>query len=411
MKDKDPASHWLTERRILVYSRMLLSMVAGAAIIWVFLSRDMVDGQGRPLGFDFITLWAVSYLGLTGHAADAYDPLLLRSALKIAVPAVRRDYLWFYPPPYYLVVLPAALLPYVASYLAFMAATLAGYLIALRRIIRGKTAMWCLAAFPGLWMNFTQGQNAFLTAALAGGALLCLERRPVLAGILIGLLVIKPHLAVLFPLALLAIGAWRAILAAALTALIFTAASVAILGAATWQAFWAGLGTAQSMLEGGHIPQIKMPTVLAAAGLLGAPVAVASIAQAVVAVGGAFVVWRLWRRCRDWPLRGAALMAATFLINPYAVDYDLAWLAFPIAWLALDGLRHGWRCCDREILVAAWALPIALAPIALAAPVPIGPFVLAALLWAIDRRAALWLDRQGVIVPTPSPPHHTHLPI
>ncbi|MGB8843046.1 MAG: hypothetical protein WCC64_18480 [Aliidongia sp.] len=134
----------------------------------------------------------------------------------------------------------------------------------------------------------------------------------------------------------------------------------------------------------------------------GVPVAVATTAQGAVAVGAAVIVWRLWRRCRDWPLRGAALMVATFLASPYAVDYDLAWLAFPIAWLALDGLRHGWLRFDREILVAAWALPLALAPIALVVSVPTGPFVLGALLWAIDRRAALWVDRQGVGVPTAS---------
>jgi hypothetical protein len=260
-----------------------------------------------------------------------------------------------------------------------------------------------VAAFPGLWMNFTQGQNGFLTAALAGGALLCLERRPFVAGILIVLLVIKPHLAVLFPLALLAVGAWRAILAAALTALAFTTASVAILGETTLRAFWTGLGTAQSALEGGGIPPIKMPTVLAGLRLLGAPVAAASMAQAAVAVVAAFMVWRLWRRCRDWPLRGAALMVATFLVNPYAVDYDLAWLAFPIAWLALDGLRHGWRCGDREILVAAWAVPIALAPIAATTSIQIGPFVLGALLWAIDRRGALWVDRPDISTLTNGP--------
>jgi hypothetical protein len=391
-----PDRHWLTERRIVVYSGTLLLTVAAAAIGWIFLSKDMVDGQGRPLGFDFISFWAASKIGISGNPADAYDVRLMERAIKLAVPATRSVYGWFYPPPYYLVILPAALLPYPVSYLTFVGGTLAGYLAAIRRIVRGRTAMWCVLAFPGLWMNFTQGQNAFLTAALAGGALLCLERRAVVAGILIGLLVIKPHLAVLFPLALLAVGAWRAILAAALTALVFTGTSVAVLGVGTARAFWAGLGVAHSALEGGGIPLIKVPTVLAGLRLLGAPVAVVTTAQAVVAVGTAFVVWRLWRRCRDWPLRGAALMAATFLVSPYAEDYDLAWLAFPIAWLACDGLRHGWRRFDREILVAAWALPIALAPIALAVSVPTGPFVLAALLWAIDRRAALWVDRQGV---------------
>ncbi|MGB8842013.1 MAG: glycosyltransferase family 87 protein, partial [Aliidongia sp.] len=249
MPDDGPDPHWLTERRIVVYSCTLFVAVVLASIGWVVLSENMVDWQGRPLGFDFITLWGVSHLGLSGHAVDAYDPLLLRPAIRIAVPAVRSEYRWFYPPPFYLLILPVALLPYVVSYLTFMATTLAGYLIALRRIVRGKTAMWCVAGFPGLLMNFTQGQNGFLTAALAGWALLCLGRWPVVAGLLIGSLVIKPHLAVLFPVALLAVGAWRVILAAALSAATLTAASIAILGVATLPAFWASLGTAQSALE------------------------------------------------------------------------------------------------------------------------------------------------------------------
>jgi hypothetical protein len=192
-RSDDPDRHWLTERRIVVYSGTLLLMVAAAAIGWIFLSKDMVDGQGRPLGFDFISFWAASKIGITGNPADAYDLRLMERAIKLAVPATRSVYGWFYPPPYYLVILPAALLPYPVSYLTFMGGTLAGYLATIRRIVRGRTAMLCVLAFPGLWMNFTQGQNAFLTAALAGGALLCLERRPVVAGIMIGLLVIKPH--------------------------------------------------------------------------------------------------------------------------------------------------------------------------------------------------------------------------
>jgi len=60
-----------------------------------------------------------------------------------------------------------------------------------------------------------------LTAALAGAALLSLERRPILAGVFIGLLAIKPHLALLFPVALIAIGAWRTLLAAAVTGTTF----------------------------------------------------------------------------------------------------------------------------------------------------------------------------------------------
>ena len=79
-------------------------------------------------------------------------------------------------------------------------------------------------------------------------------------------------------------------------------------------------------------------------------------------------------------------MTATFLISPYVFDYDLVWLAFPIAWLALIGLREGWLPGEREVLVVAWISPLLMGPLAEAFSVQIGPFVLGALLWVMLRR-------------------------
>jgi hypothetical protein len=53
------------------------------------------------------------------------------------------------------------------------------------------------AAFPAVFVNIGHGQNGFLTAALLGSALLSLDRRPWLAGALIGLLAYKPQFGVL----------------------------------------------------------------------------------------------------------------------------------------------------------------------------------------------------------------------
>ncbi len=51
------------------------------------------------------------------------------------------------------------------------------------------TADWLLLAlaFPAVLINVGHGQNGFLTAALLGGALVVLDRRPLFAGILFGL--------------------------------------------------------------------------------------------------------------------------------------------------------------------------------------------------------------------------------
>ncbi|UWX58029.1 DUF2029 domain-containing protein [Chlorobaculum sp. MV4-Y] len=375
-------AHWLNRKRLIFYSRVFLLLFLVIGVGLVVTSKNMVTG-------DFILAWAASHLALAGHAQDAYSIPSLIKAQQIAEPGPQDVYGWFYPPSYYLVILPLALLPYAVAYWSFMLSTLAGYLLVLRRIVRGRAAMWCLAGFSGLWMNFYDGQNGFLTAAIAGAALLGVDRRPVLAGLFIGLLAIKPHLAMLFPVALLAIGAWRTLITAAVTAITFMVAGTAILGTAVLKAFLASLGDARHLcLENGSLLWSKMPSVFAFMRLLGTPVTWAYVAHFIVAVVAVMAVWRVWRNCRNRNLRNAALMTATFLVSPYVLFYDLAWLAFPIAWLALDGLRSGWLRGEREVLVAAWLLPLLMMVQIIAhLNVQAGPLVLCSLLWITYRRA------------------------
>jgi hypothetical protein len=393
-------AHWLNRERPSIYRVILvllmllflaLFLVTGLGL--VLTSKNMADSNGLPLGRDFMMFWAASHLALTGHALDAYSIPLQLKAEQLVVPEanivrVWYYYVWYYPPTFYLVVLPFALLPYLTAYWTFMLSTLGGYFFVLRRIVRGDIAMWCLVAFPGLWLNLLHGQNGFLTASLAGAALLNVERRPVLAGVFIGLLAIKPHLALLFPVALLAIGAWRTLITAAVTAITFTAISTAILGTAVLEACLAKLGYARLLLEKGVIPWSFSPSVFAFLRMFGIPVTWAYVAHFAVAALAVIVVWRVWRDCPNRNLRGAALMTATFLVTPYVFGYDLAWLAFPIAWLALDGLRSGWLRGEREVLVAAWLLPMLMLPIATDLKLYAGPLVLCSLLWITYRRSA-----------------------
>ena len=60
-----------------------------------------------------------------------------------------------------------------------------------------------LAVAPGVAVCVFFGQNGFYTAALLIGGLMCLDRRPVLAGVLFGILTIKPQLGLLLPVILL----------------------------------------------------------------------------------------------------------------------------------------------------------------------------------------------------------------
>ena len=115
---------------------------------------------------------------------------------------------WYYPPTFLLIVLPLALVPYLWALAGWTLATLAAYLSVLRKIAPSEETVWLTLAFPGAWINLINGQNGFLTAALLGGGLVYPEQQPVLAGFLFGLLVIKPHLGIFVPLALVVSRRW-----------------------------------------------------------------------------------------------------------------------------------------------------------------------------------------------------------
>ncbi len=388
-------AHWLNERRLKAYPRLFVLIWVVGAIVWAIRSRAMVDASGTVLG-DFLTFYAGAKLAAAGHAAWAYNiPHMLAAERSVIPPAELTA--WFYPPFFFFVVLPLAALPFFAAYAVFTGLTLALYVRVFRTVTKRPVAMWCLAGFPGLWINLLHGQNAFLTASLAAGTCLLLERSPLAAGALIGcLLASKPHLALLFPVVLVAIRGWRALASALVTAAMLTGAAVAVFGRATIKPFLAGLASARHFTEDGSLPWHKMPTTFALLRMWHVPVGPAYAAHLTLAVFATVGVWQVWRRSGDWQLRGAALMAGTFLLSPYVFDYDLAWLAFPIIWMALIGLRDGWRAGEREILVAAWLMPLAMAGSVRVLLLQPGPFVLALLLWNAVRRARAAAGAQGL---------------
>ncbi len=377
-------SHWLNSDRVRIYPRIILVLylVIGLGALW----RWWYLTPARSLIVSDLTVfWVAAQFALSGHAALAYYPEQLHTAMFAIAPGIQGAYGWFYPPTFYLLITPLGLLPYWGAYASFMTGSLMSYVIVMCKIIRGEAAMWLLAAFPGIWINLLTGQNGLLTAALAGAALLILQKQPLLAGILIGLLAIKPHLAILFPIALVALGAWRTLATASFTAIIFMGISVLLLGTDSLDAWRQSLGTVRSIMENGGTSPM-MPTVFAFMRLLNIPLPLSYMAHGLVALWAIGIVWKAWRADVSFSLKAATLMIASLLASPYIFEYDLVWLGFPIAWIAQAGIRSGWRPWEREVLVAAWILPLVVVVIAWISHVQIGPFVLMALLWQITRR-------------------------
>src|SRR5205814_996949 len=111
---------------------------------------------------------------------------------------------WPYPPIMLLIAAPFGALPYLYAFLSWDILTLAALLIVVYRIVPRPSAIPLVLASPFTAWNFLAGQNGFLTGSLLGAALLCLQRRPVLAGIFIGCLSYKPQFGILLPVALIA---------------------------------------------------------------------------------------------------------------------------------------------------------------------------------------------------------------
>ncbi len=265
---------------------------------------------------------------------------------EVEVAVAGRDfasyYGWHYPPTFLFVAAPLATLPYLAAWAVWLAITLPAYVAAVRAIIGERIGIVLALGFPGVLWNISVGQNGFLTAALIGGTLICLERRPLLAGICLGLLTYKPQFGLLFPLVLLADRRWRVLIAASVTAAALAAASVAAFGLESWHAFFEWMPvTSNAVFAEGRAGLQKLQSLLGVVRWLGGSMTAAWVAQAVLIAGAIVALAWLWRQRVRYEIKAAALAVAAMLATPYLYIYDFPVLAIPLAFLMRMGLRDG----------------------------------------------------------------------
>jgi arabinofuranan 3-O-arabinosyltransferase len=295
----------------------------------------LTDPQGRPIANDFVNVWAAGQLALDGQAPAAYDWTLHRAAeVRAAGYDFDGYYAWHYPPPAFFFAAALATLPYLVAAVVWLLTTLAAYVAAIAGILGLRTGVLFALGFPAAIWNVTAGQNGFLTAALIGGTLGLLERRPALAGICLGLLTYKPQFGFLFPIVLIADRRWLTIAVATLVALLLAALSWLAFGSASWAAFahWAPIAN-RVLIDQGVLDWYRLQSVFALVRAHSGSETLAWIVQGVLslllAVG---LVW-LWKSRSDFELKAAALAAGALLATPYLFMYDLVVLAVAVAFL------------------------------------------------------------------------------
>lgn len=349
---------WITPRLTRNYLRLLLGIEVVALLVWIGATKRLISLDGIPIGSDFTGFWSAAKLVLGGQAAAAYRTPSLFAAEQALVHGRMPGYVaFFYPPIFLLYLAPLAFLAYPAALTAWLGASGWAYFRALRAFAAIAGAETMILAFPAAFFNVLAGQNGFLTTALFAGAILYLERRPVAAGICFGCLAYKPHLGLLIPLALLVSRRWRVIAAAATTLAVLALASLALFGRPTWSAFLAALPAARNALIHKEVGAAKMTSVFAALQLLHAGNGLATVAQVASGAFAAFTLARAWASGIEVRAAGALLVTATLLTTPFLLTYDLVLLSLPIAWLANEGLREGFRPYEKSILLFAYVMP------------------------------------------------------
>lgn len=300
-----------------------------ALTIILYLAGGPYIGPQRSILFpDFIVFHAASRAFLEGKLGLIYNLPAFSDFENLNYPEYFKQPVDFrpfmYPPPWLLLTIPLAWFSVVTSYSLFMAAT-----AAFATIMAGRKNLWIwmatLTSPAALW-TMIPGQNSFLNIGLFYGGLRLLDRSPITAGILLGLLSYKPQLWILVPVALVAARRWQVLWWTVGTAACMALASLLVFGPAFWIQFL-------EMARESSMPQFTdlmfrhvshfMTTTLVSGRILGLPTPVATMVHLAGAAAATIVVWRAFSRHPLGDETTAILAVATLLVSPYLINYDL----------------------------------------------------------------------------------------
>jgi hypothetical protein len=385
------AGIWLTRERVLAYGRLLLVLEVVAAVIIAMGTYGLLAPLDQPPSTDFLSFYSAGYLVDQGTPALAYDQAAHRLAEQTVFGDSRVPYAYwfFYPPTFLLYCALLACLPYLPAFAAWILATGSLYILALRSILRDRAMLIAFLSFPSAIITAGIGQNSFGTAAIFAAGTLLVDRQPILAGTILGMLCYKPHFLLIAPIALLAGRRWPALGAFAVTVAACTGLTLLLFGWETWDAFLHLTRTATQTFETGKVGFAGLVSLFGAVRIVGGSVPLAYGVQGLAAVAAAALAAFAWHRDLSLPVRAMTLIAGSLFAAPIILFYDLLPMTVAIAWLAQDARRTGFLPWEKVALALIWLVPMASRSAGLAGAIPLGPVATIGLLLLVWRRTAL----------------------
>jgi glycosyl transferase family 87 len=326
---------------------------------------------------DFRLADAAAMVGLD----DGYPSLYDLSAQARAIRALGPEFNvqpFISPPPLAWLVTPLTGLPFVGALLIWTALLLAALLWTWYLLAPGEGAaraahllLW-LGVFPVAFGVMVGQPGALVAAAVATAWWLIRANRLLAAGVVLSLLVLKPQLALLVPLALLVAGYRKTFAAWLLASAVIGIAALYLLGAD-------GVARYRDVLAQTQTAAWDITRRYSISGPLGLgwPLRVAEVGVLVLTVVAA------WRQRRSPERVIAAGIVGSLLFTPYLGFQDFLML-FVAGWLLV---RSGATAAQVAILVAGYAL-LELALVVLAIPILIAEVALLLTLAFANSRSA-----------------------
>jgi hypothetical protein len=347
------------------------------AAIW----SGMIGADGLSwTNTDFSNYWIASRLVLEGQSLDLFSGQdIYFQHMQAAFGADYPWHNWSYPPSFLLIIWPLGLMPHAPSMVVFLLATVILFLHSVFKVEEGASAIVPILFSMFLICNGFLAQNGYLTAALMIYGLACRDRSPVWAGIAFGLLTVKPQLGLLIPILLLYERRWSVILWAILTALFLIGLSALIFGLDSWRGYLQHnipyQGEVMAELSGVFL--YMMPSVFGYLRSLGFDASMAMLFHLPIAglALAAFIRGLFLSRTRFQ--RDVLLLAASFLVSPYALIYDMGALA-AFAAIAFQRSERGGRAemICKLLLAATAVLPVLHPFLTFSSSLPVAPGVL-----------------------------------
>ena len=362
--------------------RRAITLLAGASAVFVGLTalyyfwtvsfKDSFpkDATTLVVGRDFLQFWMYGRAAWAPDPGRFYDPQLYNDALTALLGPNYPGQNWPYAPSIMLLTAPFGRLPYLPALGTWIVLGLAVFVGVGLRLFSWRRALVAALLSPAALLCLISGQTAFVTAPILLTIFTTLDRRPRLAGVLIGVLTIKPQLGLLFPVLLVASGRWRVFTIAATTGLLIVGLTTALFGTQVWIDFLSQGLSAQRlvMADPERLFTPFMPTFFANLRGIGASYELATIIQACSAIcasGAVAFAGRYYKDADPQYLAGLFLSCSVCAV-PYFMSYDtLALTCLAISLLANNALDARGRVLAKlifwlpllQMVLGTWHIP------------------------------------------------------